>query len=153
MIRRPPISTLTDTLFPHTTLFLSASWSTSRRRGSTCSWRRGARRAWSSWPRASRRTWWPRAEAPERRDGFQPRETSGAQARPTVRGRHGPAPHVDAAHGHQLIDCSTRTAPGVQMTATSAIVPDPREEPASAPTPGVGAAAQPEERRDGKEWG
>src|SRR3546814_13858020 len=92
-------------------------------------------------PISSSRTWWPRAEAPERRDGFQPRATSGAQARPTVRGRHGPAPHVNAAHGHRLIDCSTRTVHGAQMTETSAIDHDPREGFANALTHGVRAAA------------
>src|SRR3546814_11131146 len=41
----------------------------------------------------------------------------------------------------RLIDCSTRTVHGAQMTETSAIVHDPREEFASALTHGVGAAA------------
>src|SRR3546814_9957026 len=36
MIRRPPRSTLTDTLFPYTTLFRSALWSLAARRRSRC---------------------------------------------------------------------------------------------------------------------
>src|SRR3546814_2111367 len=39
MIRRPPRSTRTDTLFPHTTLFRSTSWST---RSTGCSTPRSA---------------------------------------------------------------------------------------------------------------
>src|SRR3546814_13294488 len=55
MIRRPPRSTRTDTLFPYTTLFRSTSstwrWPTSR----CASARRRRPRATSTWPRSSRR--------------------------------------------------------------------------------------------------
>src|SRR3546814_9399961 len=45
MIRRPPRSTRTDTLFPYTTLFRSRSWSWSLRRSDRCkACRRSARR-------------------------------------------------------------------------------------------------------------
>src|SRR3546814_4149807 len=43
MIRRPPRSTLTDTLFPYTTLFRSR---TSRRRGTRCAPSTSARKHW-----------------------------------------------------------------------------------------------------------
>src|SRR3546814_1698218 len=51
MIRRPPSSTRTDTLFPYTTLFRSLrravsslqSWPTSTSMNSICSWRNGSR--------------------------------------------------------------------------------------------------------------
>src|SRR3546814_3876670 len=51
MIRRPPRSTRTDTLFPYTTLFRSSASSTSP---SSCGWKgrspRGAGRAKTRWP-------------------------------------------------------------------------------------------------------
>src|SRR3546814_9937463 len=52
MIRRPPRSTRTDTLFPYTTLFRSsASWSLMRKQKNYC-WRRCA----ASWNRSEEHT-------------------------------------------------------------------------------------------------
>src|SRR3546814_7964305 len=59
MIRRPPRSTRTDTLFPYTTLFRSAeehdlrerarlAWAYGRRAGGRAEGRRGGRGAWRS---------------------------------------------------------------------------------------------------------
>src|SRR3546814_8651749 len=39
IIRRPPSSTRTDTLFPYTTLFRSTTWATGSARISWCRWR------------------------------------------------------------------------------------------------------------------
>src|SRR3546814_16291158 len=61
MIRRPPRSTRTDTLFPYTTLFRSPGWVTSNRHAS--GWERLGRRASTpvaSAPRPSCADWWTR---------------------------------------------------------------------------------------------
>src|SRR3546814_2571958 len=84
MIRRPPRSTRTDTLFPYTTLFRSASLHGSARPGegdrvSRRTTRRGeprARRAASAAPRCRR----SRKDSPRRRHGRSEEHTSELQS-------------------------------------------------------------------------
>src|SRR3546814_19765681 len=102
MIRRPPRSTRTDTLFPYTTLFRSSDLDDHRRRRA-CAWAR------SQSPRGDLRV-----RLRNRKRAIS--EAAPARSRPTCRGRRGT---LNSVHAEARSSCAFRRTPG-EATAAEA---------------------------------